>query len=377
MKNRKFSISLTLMTVTTAVSLLATTVGSLAWYAYSRSVTFSFIGTSVAKSALLSVGLVDDHNYLSDQDLEEFGLVRETHDNHSICFTSSKNGFSVLAIRKYLFNSPNAVDKLFPLTTQSRALNDESELELYKNPEYGETSLSVRADPSEYVVLPFAFKIIDEESEYVADKKVWLTEAVCQAEEGIHDSLRIYVEGTDRNFLMRPADASTNSGFTFVGGVLDLDGDGTYDYSKSNFKEYVYGQFEDEVSHSASKYGIPKEDAPLANVNNVSDPNTPSTFLAKHNEVAYIAQYSADPTDSGVHPLKAEFETFGTVKPSVRENGEYYIGDTGIPLASTNSGSKIGYTTMTIFIEGWDHSVVDKAAGYQFNLGLRFEIDRL
>ena len=84
-----------------------------------------------------------------------------------------------------------------------------------------------------------------------------------------------------------------------------------------------------------------------------------------------------NPADSGVHPLIAEFETFGTVKPSVKETGEYYVGETGIPLASTNSGSKIGYTTMTIFIEGWDHSVVDKAAGYQFNLGLRFEIDRL
>ena len=98
-------------------------------------------------------------------------------------------------IRKYLFNSGHAIDKLFPLTTRERALNVQSALKLYKNPEYGETSLSIPADKGEYVVLPFAFKIINEDAEYISNKNVWLTEAVCQAEEGIHDSLRIYVEG--------------------------------------------------------------------------------------------------------------------------------------------------------------------------------------
>ena len=377
-KDRRLSLRLAVLSAATAIALISTTAGALAWYAYSRSVTFSFMGTSVAKSALLSVGLVDDSEYLTEAELNEFGLVREIHDDHKIDFTSSKNGLSVDAIRRYLYKSPYAIDKLFPLTTQERALNDETSIELYKNPEYGETSLTVRADPGEYVVLPFAFKILDEDSETIPDKKVWLTEAVCQAEEGIHDALRIYVEGTDRNFLMRPADASTSSGYTNVGGVLDLDGDGTYDYNKSTFDEYVYGQFDATVPHDTSAYGIPKDVADLANVNGVTgDTTTPSTFLAKHNEYAKVANFELDENESGAHPLRAEFETFGTVKPSVTENGEYYVGATGIPLASTTSASKIGYTTLTIFIEGWDHSVVDKAAGYQFNLGLRFEIDRL
>ena len=377
-KNRRLTLRLFALSVATGVALISTTAGALAWYAYSRSVTFSFIGTSVAKSALLSVGLVDDEEYLSAADLNEYGLVREVHDGHKIDFTQSKNGFSVEAIRKYLFNSPYAVDKLFPLTTQERALNDQTAITLWKNPEYGETSLTVQADKFEYVRLPFAFKILDEDSETIPDKKVWLTEAVCQAEEGIHDAIRIYVEGTTRNFLMRPADASTSSGYTNVGGVLDLDGDGTYDYNKSTFEEYVYGHFDDTVPFSAEKYGVPKSLAPLANVNGVTgDTTTPSTFLAKHNEDAKTAIFSVDENVSAAHPLRAEYETFGTVKPNVTENGEYYVGTTGIPLAATTSASKIGYTTMTIYIEGWDHSVVDKAAGYQFNLGLRFEIDRL
>ena len=368
-KDRKFSLRLILLGLFSALTLIGTVTGSLAWYAYSRSVTFSFVGTSVAKSALLSVGLVDDYTYLSDDDLALYNLTRETHDGKSIVFTNSKDGFSVQAIRKYLFNSPNAVDKLFPLTTKARSINASGDLDLYENPEYAETQTNIPAKPNEYVVLPFAFKIINEDAQYVANKYVWLTEAVCRAEQGIEQSVRVYVQGTDRDFLMRPADTSTSTGSTKVGGALDLDGDGTYDYNKGNDYEYAYGEFTNAMTYSASPYDV--DPAPLDNVNGVSDTSEASTFLAKHHEDVYTANIAA------AQPKVAEFETFGTVKPTADAQGRYDPSDSGIPLASTNSGSKIGYATMTIFIEGWDHSVVDKAQGYSFNLGLRFEIDRI
>ena len=369
-KDKKLSLRLGLLSTLTALTLIGTTAGSLAWYAYSRSVRFSFVGTSVAKSALLSVGLVDDNHYLSDADIEEYDLVREAHDGHSICFTNSKNGFSLQALRSYLFHSPYAVDKLFPITTQDRLLTDTSDLTLYKSPEYSETTLTIEAEKSEYVRLPFAFKILNDEQEYVADKKVWLTESVVQAEENINNSVRIFVETADYDFLMKPADQTATKGSTKVGGLLDLDGDGKYDFNKSNMEEYVYGKFNGTVPISSTAYPTPEELAPLDNVNGVEDTSAASTFLAKHQEGAFTADIS------GVPAKYAEYETFGTVKPSIGPNGQYYVGETGIPLASTSSGSKIGYTTMTIFIEGWDHSVIDKAAGYSFNLGLRFEIDR-
>lgn len=368
-KERKFSLRLALFTIFSGLTLVSTVTGSLAWYAYSRSVTFSFVGTSVAKSALLSVGLVDDHNYLSDSDLEQYNLVRESHDSKSIVFTQSKDGFSVQAIRKYLFNSPNAVDKLFPLTTKARSISEEGDLNLYENPEYGETQTTVAAKPNEYVVLPFAFKIINEDAQYVPNKHVWLTEAVCRADQNIEQAIRVYIQGTERDFLMRPADASTTTGSTKVGGALDLDGDGTYDYNKGTDYEYAYGEFNNSMTYSATPYDT--DPAPLDNVNGVSDTSEASTFLAKHHLDVYTANISA------AQPKVAEFETFGTVKPTADDTGRYDPAVSGIPLASTNSGSKIGYATMTIFIEGWDHSVIDKAAGYSFNLGLRFEIDRI
>lgn len=374
-KNRKSGLGLIGMTFITAAALLATTAGSLAWYAYSRTAYFSFQGTSVTKSALLNVGIVDDDHYLSDDELIEFDLTREEHDGHSILFTQSMKGLSVDAIRRYLFYSPYAVDKLFPVTTQARSIDDDSDLTLYKSPDYGNTTLDLIAETNEYVKIPFAFKIINDDAQYVPGVSVWLTEAVAQTSGvDIHNALRIYVEGDEEKFLMKPADLSTNTGSTKVGGVLDLDGDGTYDYDRGygkQDKEFVYGQFDGTISHSTDPYGIPFEDAELDDVNGVGDVSEASTFLAKHNEIARTADLS------NATAKVAEYETFGTVNPSIDERGDYYAGETGIPLASTNSGSKIGYTTMTIFIEGWDHSVIDKAAGYSFNLGLRFEINRI
>ena len=95
----------------------------------------------------------------------------------------------------------------------------------------------------------------------------------------------------------------------------------------------------------------------------------PAPFLyAKHNKDAY--------TVSGVTFDKvAEYETVATVKPSINTTTGAFEG--GKPLAYTDSTDRIGYVTLTIYIEGWDHAVVNKAVNYSFNLGLKFEVNRV
>ena len=369
-ENKKRSLGFGLVAIATAMAMLASTAGSLAWYAYSRSVRFSFIGTSVAQSALLNVGLVDNEGYFSDDDLVEFELTKERHDDNWICFSNSRSGLSVKAIQKYLFNSNHAVSRLFPVTTQARSLLDQSDLQLYKAPEAAETQFTIGAKDTDYSVLPFAFKIINEDAQYVEGKQVWLTESVCKAELNMEKAVRVFVEGTNKKFLMRPADQQNDTGKTKVGGLLDLDGDGAYDYDKSSMLEYCYGQFDGTPSHSSTPYPDDPEHDVCVDVNGTGDSDEQSTFYAKHYPNSYIGDYSSAP------PLEAEYYCFGAVKPNMRENGQYYVGDSGIPIASTSSGSKIGYATFTIFIEGWDHALIDKVEGLSFNLGLRFEIDR-
>ena len=380
-KNKKITLGLIALGVVTATSFVATTAGSLAWYAYSRTITVSYIGTSVAKSVLLNVGIVDDEHYIPDNKLEDYELTREEYDGHSIVFTHSTNGLDYRAIRDYLTTSPYSVSMLYPLTTQDRAIDDDSALTLYKSPDYGDTVLTQEAKKSDYVKIPFAFRL-DNKDGTIVNKEVWMTDSSIKADgENIDRAVRVFIEDknkndvTQRSFLMRPSDRSTTTGSTKVGGLLDLDGDGTYDFNRMNDEEYYYGKYTGTLSHESEKYNKEGDEAPYDNVNGVADEEkVASTFYAKHNKDAKLVKLNL------LEPKVAEFETFGTVKPGVDASGNFIENTTtgiGKKITSTASPDGVGYATFTIFIEGWDHAVVDKAAGYSFNLGLKFEVNRL
>ena len=382
--DKKITLGIIGGSVLTVLALVGSTAGTLSWYAYSRNVSFSYMGTSVQKSILLNMGIVDNAGYIKADKIQQYDLVRETHDGRSIVFTQSTKGLDINVIRAYLESSPNAVDMLFPVTSQNRSLASDDNLTIYKSPDYGDDVLMENTDPSAYVVLPFAFRIADENSESISDKEVWLTDAVVEAEkEHIEQAVRVFVhnESSQRKFLMKPAEKDEKTGFNKVGGLLDLDGDGYYDYNKLTGYEYYYGEFT-----GTKTWGeLPDPDTYVEDYENANGvvpipPATslePSTFYAKH------SAHTRHVDLSQLTPQEVEYYTLKSVKPATKENGEYYVKDDeedgidiGIPIASTSSSSGIGYATFTIFIEGWDHTVVDKAAGYSFNLGLRFEINR-
>ena len=317
------------------------------------------------------MGIVDNGNCITTSTIQREGLVREQHGTDSIVFTSSKNGFELSVIQEYLRNAHYAVNTLFPVTTKDRAIDATSGITLYKSPEYGDAAISNIADTNEYVKLPFVFRIADESNHSLPNKEIWLTETATQTTgEKIDQAIRIFIENSQRKFLMRPADDGLTSGETKVGGLLDLDGDGTYDYDKLHGgNEYFYGENVGSITNSNDYYGTDFEHADFDNVNGVTD-LVASTFYAKHNEGAKIVNASS------INPKVAAYETFGTVNPSIAENGDFYAGETGIPVCTTGDDG-LGRATLTIFIEGWDHAVVDKEAGYSFNLGLRFEANRI
>lgn len=382
--NRKVTIGLTALAGLTSAAIIGATAGSLAWYAYSRTGAISYKGTSIANTALLNVGIVDDpvndgtgHMIykISADTISHYGLAREEHDGHSIVFTHSTNGFDYHVIAEYLRNAGHAVEKLSPLSTQERLLTSTADLSLFKSPEYGKTNINQPASDIDFVKLPLAFRVGNSANQGAINTDVWLTGATVQAEaENIHEAVRVFIENSQRKFLMKPASAATTQGETKVGGLLDLDGDGTYDYDSTsvNHYEYYYGQYTGEISHDSEEYGGSQSEAPMVNVNGVTDTSAPSTFYAKHN----ISSKIINNLDS-ITPKVAQYETFGTVNPSIDENGNFVVGITGIPITQTDSADGIGYATFSIFIEGWDHSVIDKASGYDFNLDLKFEINKI
>ena len=365
------------MTTLAGLGVIGSTAGSLAWYVFSNSTRISFFGTSVAKSLLLNVGIVDNAHAIGDDKIEEFKLERQEVDGKSVVFTQATNGLDYRVIAEFLKNSHRASNQLFPLTTRSinMDLDPDDPFNLYKAPNYGEVDFTAAAERNEYVEIPFAFKVDTVGTGGVISTDVWLTDSSISASgQNIDQAVRIYINNGQRSFIFKPADKTMTNGATNVGGLLDLEGDGTYDYDKLTHNEYYYGESNvdpQDYVYSADEYGIPYDEADFENVNHVSDTSAKSTFYAKHN-------FEAKTIDlTGVTPKQAQYHSFGTVKPLTDINGNHYEGATGLKIATTSPTTGVGFVTFIIYIEGWDHVVIDKAVGYKFSLGLRFEMNRL
>ena len=373
-KEKKLSLRLGLFAGVLTLAMLGSTAGTLAWYAYSRNVSMSYVGTTVSSSALMNVGLIDNDGVFTTEKLNEYNLERgDATDGgvtNSIVWCKSRSGFSLDAIYYYLETTEYAVNYLKPVTTRSRTFDSNEELKLYRAPEYSEIEFDMEAEKDHYIKLPFAFRIMDETSNYVANKKIWLTDAVVEAELDAQSTIRVYVDGASK-FLMQPSDEENRVGETAVGGTLSLSPNDYYDFNSATNKEYCYGEFENEVQYSALSSG---EYNVLDNVNHIQDTSEATTFYGMHYPGVLVPDIDA------AVPKVQEHAGLGKVRPSVRPNGELYHDDTngnGYPVAITTSESKVGYTTVTVFVEGWDHSMIDQKSGYQFNLGLKFEIDRI
>ena len=75
---------------------------------------------------------------------------------------------------------------------------------------------------------------------------------------------------------------------------------------------------------------------------------------------------------------KAHYYSLYDIAPAVSGQGDYSAGHpVGRTLANENKNLRIARTDLTIWLEGWDHSIVDNNIGTKFNLGLTFEINRV
>ena len=399
MKNIKSRFIVIGMALTTAVAFFASTAGTLAWYAYSTRSTLSFTGTSIRKSELIHVGLVDGEwdpeqfpgdedrpgtHKITDAEVESFGLTREAINGKSIIWTTSSTGFPQEAIKLYLNRYNYAYNFLSPVSSKTREA--QGSLTLYKSPGYGETNVTGTADKGQYVCLPFAFKAIgDRPDEYLKNKKVWLVDAeVLTQTEGkrVNEAVRLHVKNPNEEFLINPSITSGTTGYTTVAGMLDLDGDGTYDYDLSNDnKEYIYGSYTGTPTYEVNPYVVPQnpEEYLPDNVNHLDLVKFPdlSTFYAKHNGGSILPVMGLeDRYITGVTYGQANYYTLAGIKPKVDTETGDLDEDTGKPLTITDDYG-IGLATLTVYLEGWDHSVVNAEIGSVFNLGLTFEINKV
>ena len=368
-----------LMALAVGFATFGATAGTLAWYASVSRVTTTFIGTSVQKSVQLQIGIVDDINAFTVEDMNRYNLEREYKDEnnnylcdgHSVVWSKSTDLSSVV-INKYLKETHHATNILSPITSRSRTAS--GELDLYSAPDASDPYSQSGASSYNYVEIPFAFKITNNSGIKVADKGIWISDALANGDAThIEDSLRLHINNISDNdqFLVRPN--SADDGATTVAGLLNIDGDDKFDFNTSTGKEHLYGEYGDvEPTYGVDTFADDPtfDEDKYYDVNETGQDTDFTTFTAKHHSTCHpITNWDAIKGNF----KKAHYYGLNSVKPAI-VNGEY---TGGRRVSCTNSPCAIGYATLTIYIEGWDHAIIDSASGHGFDLNLTFEINKV
>ena len=81
----------------------------------------------------------------------------------------------------------------------------------------------------------------------------------------------------------------------------------------------------------------------------------------------------SQPNKAAINAKTQQFDTVGSVKPTDFDG----VLSEGKPLCATNLTDGIADLELTIWLEGWDHNVIDEENTHSFNLDLQFQISRL
>lgn len=386
MKARNVNLIVLALSCLTVLSLVGSSLGTLAWYAYSTRAVVEYRGTAVQKTEQLQIGLRWDVAE-NEEFIAKYDIDRVTYKDKVYYFMPAGTGFTMEACSKYLELHGSAYNEIVPVTTREYATGND--LTLYEAPMAQHEEDFAEAAPRSYVTLPLAFRVFSSTAigEKIPNQKVWLTDvsaSVLSEGKDVTKSLRIHTVTSDgQKFILNPK--AEDEGFTYVAGVLDLDKDGYYDFDRiGDMHEFLYGDITGTKGTTAINdvafSSLPgyEDSGKNVDINSTgadapNDEEARSTFYARHNDAAI--GYSDYLNSSGDDiRKKAQYVDFSYIRPTT--SGTTFSG--GRPIVTTsNDEHAIGLATLTAYVEGWDHSIIDSNIGAVFGLGLQFEINRV
>ena len=387
-KFNPLKVLLGLLAVLTFMSTAGAITGTLAWYAYVTRATLSYSGTSVNSTIQLQVGICSDHQ-VNDMPA---GVTEKQYqgDESYYYFAKPGSGLSSSIITAYLDSTDYATNSLQAVTSGSYVKG--AALSLKKSPNIIVHDHSQPATHSQYVRLPLVFRVLQSdtpsEDDYVEGSELWLTGAAARASSGeavdgnIYKAIRAFIDrdvsvyGANCSFIFNPS-AEGGASATTVGGILDLDGDEdeSFDYERvgNHYEEIIYGEYNTVGGVSADGYD--GEDV-FYDINGTGITDRRTTFTAKHYpNVNYYSNYN------NCSFKTAAYETLASIAP-VRDPVEGLSNadpehPTSICTTAGVEDHYLGRVGLTIYLEGWDHSVIDDEINHMFDLGLTFEINRV
>ena len=409
-KSKPTKLLLGFLGIATFASLVGTVSGTLAWYAYSTRATLSYSGTSVNNTVQLQIGIASPSKVLSAEQIKEQILNDDTldddekndqidfcvpvfeefwdvveeikwdNDSNYYYFAPVGSGLSSSVINAYLKSNGYAMNRLAAVSSGAYARGDDLSLKVSPNPDPRHNSISAKT--SYYAVVPFVFRTIRSNTTdinpYVADSELWLTDAQVRAssdENGVvYKAVRMFVDRKgdyEDDFILNPS--ASYKGSTVVAGLLDLTGDHYYDYDADD-NEIIYGEYETIGGIQSAYSGVDEID----DINGTGKTGEDyDTFTAKHRPgINYYNNYN------NCIFKTAEYECLNSIAPIKDEvTGVLRNRDDAHPTSVCKTagadGHYLGRVDFTIYLEGWDHSVIDEELEHYFDLGLTFEINKL
>ena len=369
----------------TFASLVGSVSGSLAWYSYSTRASLSYTGTSVERTAQLQIGIVSPNAIsYSASEMVEDTTITDAQGNHYY-FAPIGSGLTTSILNKYLIANDYATNYLIPVTSGAYAQGDAFSLKKSPNIDTGKINNDAAAPKENYAFFQFIFRIpkaaYSTVTEYLPDREIWLTDAVAKrsfAGNGdVYEALRVYVDRDDTDYgydyIFNPV--APSAGATKVGGLLDIDRNGYYDYDANN-NEIIFGEYDQTVAPSKITSNYQDSDE-MIDVNG-SEALEPDTFTAKHlNGINYYTSEKLAECDIKT----AAYKSLANVAPERNAvTGYLQNANSADPtsLCKTKaSDNNLARVNMTVYLEGWDFSVIDNEIGHLFDIGLTFEINKV
>lgn len=380
----KVRLTITALFLLMAFAFVGSITGTLSWYVYYLRATLSFRGTSVADAEQIQVGIVAP-SYIEGNETKYRTIAGlDDPDELHIAWAKPGKGLKEASVQSYLTYAGYAINELIPVT--SSAYEDNDTLALTNAPSAGSSyDATDAAMHYKYVYLPLVIRVINVgntgDNQYAKNKDIWITNFDVAASNALGDSsninkaLRVHTYSSVANFIIRPADDVTPSDadqtYTTCAGLLDLNKDGLYD--RVGEDEHMYGEF---TGSATSTDTIPDDETRISASNNINgldeEPTSDegyNSFWAMHSAGTILKNYA------GFTLAKQYHYGFNQIAPErdATNNGRLYEGR---PVARTaNDTDALAYLTLTVWLEGWDHVVVDEAIGHFFNLGITFEVN--
>ena len=365
--------------------------GTYAWYSYQKDVDANMTGTTIKADKEIQVGL-RSATEISGLESAHTGIIEKTshkyseNDGTSFYVYWIKGNYLSEVLKTFQSKIHSADGLLNAITAGSYTSGMDEDVGaatptdgkwhgFKKSPSYSRNERTWNGDVvknyNDYFYLPLAFRAVSNEKDeggnykYLKDVEIYLSafdtvDIDADADGDLAPAVRCKVDypanGTDtsKNFIFNPT--ADNDANLEVGGILNLDHNDTYDY----YNDPLHASRDYEIPYGEWAVGPVWKTTATGTTASPKTLDECTTFDANHKKDTYAIDF--EQSQPAVCQTK---KASAGINSTLQEAG----------IIKTSSYGNIGYVDLSIYLEGWDHSIINTTTGHTFAVDLTFSIN--